>query len=222
MSSLSADRQACLTAGRPARGLLLLFLTLKIEASLKNQQEEIMKRSVYTVCLVIFPFMVCSGIVYSILSLYFAKLGATKSQIGLIYTCGALAGAITAPLWGKLADKWGRKIILLSSMGLFALVFLGYALSRYYHCLFWLQIVEGMAWTSMGTSAPALIADLASQRQRGKAMGIYNIAWSMGWIIGPTLGGMLSEHLGFKSTFLICVGIMLCGFILGFLLLPRK
>ena len=188
----------------------------------KNQQEEIMKRSVYTVCLVIFPFMVCSGIVYSILSFYFAKLGATKSQIGLIYTCGALAGAITAPLWGKLADKWGRKIILLSSMGLFALVFLGYALSRYYHCLFWPQIVEGMAWTSMGTSAPALIADLASQRQRGKAMGIYNIAWSMGWIVGPTLGGMLSEHLGFKSTFLICVVIMLCGFILGIFLLPRK
>ncbi|CAD7773504.1 Major Facilitator Superfamily protein [Candidatus Methanoperedenaceae archaeon GB50] len=53
-------------------------------------------------------------------------------------------------------------------------------------------------------------------------MGIYNTAWSMGWIVGPTLGGMLSEHLGFKSTFLICVGIMLCGFILGIFLLPQN
>jgi len=137
-----------------------------------------MKRSVYTVCLVIFPFMVCSGIVYSILSLYFAKLGATKSQIGLIYTCGALAGAITAPLWGKLADKWGRKIVLLSSMGLFALVFLGYALSRYYHSLFWPQIVEGMAWTSMGTSAPLLISPLENREERPWAFIIQLGVWA--------------------------------------------
>jgi MFS family permease len=181
-----------------------------------------MTKKVYVVCLVIFPFMVCSGIVYSILSLYFAKLGATKSQIGLIYTCGALAGAITAPLWGRLADKWGRKGVLLSSMGLFTMVFLGYALSTYYKYLFFVQVAEGMAWTAMGTSATALLADMVSKTKRGKALGIYNAAWSMGWIIGPTLGGTLSDQLGFKPTFFICAIIMLCSLILGPFLLSHR
>ena len=80
-------------------------------------------RSVFLVCIAIFPLLVCSGIVYTVLSLYMAELGATKSQIGLLYTFGALAGAITSPLLGKLGDKWGRKPLLLASMTLFSAVF---------------------------------------------------------------------------------------------------
>jgi len=181
-----------------------------------------MSKQVFLVCVVVFPFMVCSGIVYSILSLYFAKLGATKSQIGFIYTSGALAGAVMAPLWGRLADNWGRRPILFMSMGLFMLAFLGYALSKYYFQLYFIQIAEGMAWTAMGASATALLADVAPVAHRGEAMGIYNTAWSIGWIIGPTLGGTLSDHLGFKLTFFICAGIMLFGIILGMFVLSQS
>ncbi|MDL1971146.1 MAG: MFS transporter [Candidatus Desulfofervidaceae bacterium] len=180
-----------------------------------------MSKQVFLVCVVVFPFMICSGIVYSILSLYFAKLGATKSQIGFIYTSGALAGAAMAPFLGRLADKWGRKVILFMSMGLFMLLFLGYALSKCCFHLFLIQIAEGIAWSAMGTSATALLADVAPVAHRGEAMGIYNTAWSIGWIIGPSLGGISSDHLGFKLTFLICAGIMLFGIILGMRLLQK-
>jgi len=180
-----------------------------------------MLKKVYIVCFVIFPFMVCSGMVYSILSLFFAKVGATKSQIGFIYTSGALAGAVTAPLWGKLADKWGKKNVLLSSMTAFILVFLGYAFSSHYTHFFFIQVIEGMAWTAMVASATALIADLAPKKQRGEAMGIYNTAWSIGWVIGPTLGGVLSEHLDFQLTFIFCAFLMLSGIFLGIFFLDK-
>ena len=180
-----------------------------------------MRKKVFFICLVTFPFMLCSGIVYSILSLYFAKLGASKSQIGLIYTSGALAGAVMGPIWGRLADKWGRKVVLFISMGLFSLAFLGYALSTQYLQIFFIQIIEGMGWTAMGASTTALIADVTVAEHRGEAMGIYNTAWSIGWIIGPSLGGVLSDYLGFKTTFLICVFIMLSGILAGLFILPR-
>ncbi|MDI6632628.1 MAG: hypothetical protein QME13_09365, partial [Thermoanaerobacteraceae bacterium] len=63
-----------------------------------------MDKRLYAFCLAILPVMVCSGMVYSVLALYFAELGASTSQIGLIYTTGALTGALFSPLLGRLAD----------------------------------------------------------------------------------------------------------------------
>ncbi len=179
-------------------------------------------KNVYLICLSIFPFMVCSGIIYSILSLYFQSLGAGKSQIGLLYTCGATSGAVTAPFLGQLSDKIGRKKVLLLSMAIFALVFLGYALSRNYRHIFPIQVGEGMAWAALGTSAVALIADFVPEERRGKAMGMYNTTWNLGWIIGPALGGFLSDQIGFRLTFLICAFIITTGLAIGAFLLPKR
>lgn len=180
------------------------------------------EKYIYLICLSVFPFMICSGIVYSILSLYIEGLGASRSQIGMVYTFGATSGAITAPFLGKLSDKLGRKTVLIGSMCLFSLVFLGYALCNHYRQLFIVQMGEGMAWAAIGASATAFVADLVPEKRRGWALGMYNTAWNLGWIIGPTLGGFLAEITGFKITFLICVFIMAVGVILGILLLPKK
>ncbi|MCX5846437.1 MAG: hypothetical protein NTW12_08785 [Deltaproteobacteria bacterium] len=62
------------------------------------------KKELYLVCLAVFPFMICTGIVYSIISIYMAEIGLTKSQIGFLYTSGATAGAISSPFAGTIAD----------------------------------------------------------------------------------------------------------------------
>ena len=178
-------------------------------------------KPVYLICLSVFPLMVCSGIIYSVLSLYIQSLGAARGQIGLIYTCGAAAGAVAAPFVGSLADRVGRRAVLLGSMVVFALVFSGYALSRTYLHLFPIQVGEGIAWAALGASAVALIADSVPQERRGKAMGIYNTTWNLGWIVGPTLGGFLSDAIGFRTTFAICALIIGGGIVLGGLVLPR-
>lgn len=180
------------------------------------------KKDLYIVCLSVFPFMICTGIVYSILAIYMTSLGLTKSQVGFLYTAGASAGAVGSPLWGMLADRVGRKVILTLSMAGFALVFLGYALGSSYEQLLFVQIGEGLSWGAMGSAAAALIADLVSPEDRGKAMGIYNMTWNFGWIVGPTMGGILSDQIGFTTTFIICMGITFAGFVLAVIVIPAR
>ncbi len=180
------------------------------------------KKELYLVCLTVLPFMVCTGIVYSILSLYMAEVGLSKSQIGLLYTSGAVAGAIGAPFLGGLADRFGRKNVLLFSMCGFAFVFAGYALSRGYIPLLFVQIGEGFSWAALAASTTALVADLSTEETRGKAMGIYNMTWNVGWIAGPSMGGFIAEHMGFTFTFTLCTGITIFGLILAVFLIPAK
>lgn len=180
------------------------------------------KKDLYLVCATVLPFMICTGMVYSVISLYMAEIGLTKSQIGSLYTFGAIAGALSSPFSGAIADRLGRKRVLLFSMALFALVFLGYAVSRHYLPLLFVQICEGLAWAAMGTAATALIADLVGEEERGKAMGIYNATWNLGWIVGPTLGGFLSESLGFTVTFLLCTGLTAIGLTLALIFIPVR
>lgn len=69
--------------------------------------------------------MICSGLVYSMFSLYMSEvLGAEKTQIGLIYMVGSLMGLVSAPFLGKLSDRLGRKPVILGAM----LVLIGFIL----------------------------------------------------------------------------------------------
>ncbi|MEM3437316.1 MAG: MFS transporter [Nitrososphaerales archaeon] len=173
------------------------------------------KKHLYFIYLSIFPLMVCSGIVYSILALYIKELGATTSQIGLIFTFGSFSGVIAAPIFGRLSDKKGRKPILVVSMAIFFVVFLLYSLAGTFLEIFPIQALEGIGWSALGATASALIADTVPSEARGIAMGMYTMVWYLGWVIGPALGGWLAEILGFKNTFLICSILILLGFLMA-------
>ena len=179
-------------------------------------------KRLYLVCLTVFPFMICTGIIYSILSIYMASLGLTKSEIGTLFTAGAVGAAISSPFWGTLSDRFGRKKIMVFSMAAFAIVFLGYAFSRTYIHLVLVQVWEGLAWAAMGSTAVALVADVVPEESRGKAMGIYNMTWNMGWIVGPSMGGFISDHFGFMTTFLLCSGLTAAGLVLAAFLIPGR
>lgn len=173
------------------------------------------KRRLYLIYLSIFPLMVCSGIVYSILALYIKDLGASTSQIGLIFTFGSLSGVIAAPIFGKFSDKIGRKPILVTSMAIFFVVFILYSLAKTFLEIFPIQVLEGVGWSALGATTSALIADTVPSGMRGTAMGMYTMIWYLGWVIGPALGGWLAEVLGFKNTFLICSILIIFGFLMA-------
>ncbi|MGO0123259.1 MFS transporter [Desulfothermobacter acidiphilus] len=171
-------------------------------------------RHLYLFSLAVLPVMICSGMVYSVLALYFSHLGASTGEIGLIYTTGAATGALSGPYLGRLADRYGRKPVILGAMIGFLAIFLGYASMRQVGIAFLIQALEGGAWAALGTAASALVADLAPPAKRGWAMGVYDRTWFIGWIIGPSFGGFIAEHLGFRCTFLAAGTLLLAGIVL--------
>ena len=181
------------------------------------------KKKLYTLSGCILPLMICSGIVYSMFSLFLAEvLHIEKSQIGLIYMAGSGAGFAFAPLLGKLTDRFGRKPFILFSMGSFAIVFVLYSFVHTYSAMFPIQALQGISWAAIGTSANAYIADIAPYEQRGWALGMYQRVMSLGWIAGPAIGGFLFETIGFGNAFLLGAVVVFVSIVPAFILIKES
>ena len=173
------------------------------------------KKRLYILCGCVLPLMICSGLVYSMFSLYMVEvLGASKTQIGLIYMVGSAVGLLFGPFIGKLSDRFGRKPVILTSMASFILIFFLYANVGDYLVVYPIQILEGFAWVAISAAGTAYIADIITADKRGWAMGVYQQTVSVGWMIGPAFGGFLSDIIGFRMTFILGAILVTIGFIL--------
>jgi DHA1 family tetracycline resistance protein-like MFS transporter len=183
------------------------------------------RKRLYILCGCVLPLMICSGLVYSMFSLYMGDvLGAPRTQIGLIYVVGSAVGLILGPLLGKVSDRFGRKPVILGAMGAFATIFFLYFRIHDYVPIYGIQVLEGAAWVAIGASVTAYIADIIAEDKRGWAMGVYQQTIALGWMIGPAFGGFLSEVIGFRNIFLVGAIIAAVGFILVLFLVkePRR
>ncbi len=181
------------------------------------------KKRLYILCACALPLMICSGLVYSMFSLYLGEvLGAPRSQIGLIYMVGSLVGLLCGPLLGKASDRYGRKPVILGSMASFALIFVLYFKVQGYVAVYGIQLLEGAAWVAIGAAITAYIADIITEDKRGWAMGVYQQTISVGWMIGPAFGGFLSEVIGFRTIFLVGAILETIGFILVLFLVKES
>lgn len=168
-------------------------------------------KKIYLVCFSILPLMVCVGMIYSIISLYILHLGASRTQVGIVFTVGAIAGTLFGPYMGKISDRVGRRLVIIYSMMGFSLVFIFYAVIDSYKWIIPVQFLEGTVWVAFATSITALIADISPPEERGWAMGVYNQTWNLGWVIGPISGGYLSDKFGFKFTLVFGALIIIFG-----------
>ena len=167
--------------------------------------------------------MICSGLVYSMFSLYMGEvLGAPRTHIGLIYMVGSLVGLLFGPLLGKMADRFGRRPVILGAMASYVPIFLLFFLTRGYLAIYAIQALEGAAFVAISAAITAYIADIITAEKRGWAMGVYQQTISLGWVIGPAFGGFLSELIGFRTIFLVAAIVAAIGFILVLFLVKES
>jgi EmrB/QacA subfamily drug resistance transporter len=115
------------------------------------------------------------------------------SSIGFIVTAYLLTSTITVPLAGKLSDMYGRRPILLIGVGLFTLASL---LSGAAQSIEWLVIsraIQGIGGGMIMANAFTIIGDLFTPRERGKWQGMIGAVFGMSSVIGPLLGGWLTD-----------------------------
>jgi MFS transporter, DHA1 family, multidrug resistance protein len=129
---------------------------------------------------------------------------------GAINAAGAAAMAITAPIWGLLADRYGRKPMLLRGLfgGAVVVVMMGFATAPWQ--LLALRVLEGML-TGTVAAATALIATSAPKQRLGYALGMVQTAVFAGAAAGPLFGGFAYDGIGPRATFVLAGMMLFCG-----------
>ena len=165
-------------------------------------------------------FCITAGmsLVIPFLPLYIEKLGIHQLQdierwSGWVFSAQFITSVIFQPIWGRLADRRGRKINLLrAGMGMGIVTALMGAAGSAWHLLL-LRIVNGVfsGFISMSVS---LQASITPDEHTGKALGLLQTGAIAGNLIGPLLGGVLAETFGFRVVFYLTGGLLCCASII--------
>lgn len=140
--------------------------------------------------------------------------------VGVFATTFALIQFVTSPIQGALADRFGRRpVILLSCLGL-GLDFAFMALAPSLAWLFVGRIISAVTSASF-TTANAYIADITEPSKRAQSYGVLGAAFGLGFVIGPLLGGVLGD-IGVRLPFWFAAGLATCNFVYGWLVLPES
>ncbi|WNQ09781.1 MFS transporter [Paenibacillus aurantius] len=160
------------------------------------------------------------------LPLYLQELGVTDTKqvaywSGIIFAGNFVTSFIAQPIWGGLADRYGRKVMLLRSGFGMALVmtFMGFATDAWHLLL--LRLVNG----TVSGFVPASVALMSTNTPRNKigfAMGTLQSGGVAGTILGPLIGGILAELIGFRSIFYLTGGLLFVASLLAMFLVKES
>lgn len=125
--------------------------------------------------------------------------------LGWVATAYILASATCLLPFGRLADIYGRKRVLTSGIFIFTIASLLLAFTPSATVLIALRVVQGIGSAMIFTTGIAILTSVFPAGERGKALGINAAATYLGLSLGPVLGGLLTQHFGWRSIFLIVV-----------------
>lgn len=148
------------------------------------------------------------------LPLYLCDLGVTDKSIniwaGLIFAASFLMSALTSPYWGRLADKAGkRRMVIRSGLSLAAVYFLGAFVESPLQLL-GVRLLQGVATGFMPASL-AIVASSVPEERMGVSLGLMQTAILAGTIFGPLLGGSLAHIFGIRASFVVSGALILAA-----------
>src|ERR671925_254005 len=125
------------------------------------------------------------------------------SDVAWVVTAYVVAAAAATPLWGKLGDRHGRKQLLELSLAIFVAASALSGAAQDITQLVALRFVQGAAAGGLMTLAMAAVGDLVAPRERGRYQGYIAAAFAVATIVGPLLGGLLTEHASWRWVFFV-------------------
>lgn len=134
-------------------------------------------------------------------------LSITPQSFSIVVSSYAFSAGASGILAAGFADKFDRKRLLLFFYAGFVLGTLGCALAHTYELLLAARIVTGLFGGVISAVTMAIVADLFSLRQRGRVMGVVQMAFAASQILGIPVGLYLATHWGWNSTFFMIVGL---------------
>ena len=164
------------------------------------------------------------NLVIPFLSLYIAELGEThhiEIWSSLAFSSTFLTAAIFSPIWGKLSDRYGRKPMLIrASLGMsIIMILIGFATSALQLVL--LRLLMG-AIAGFIPAAVILVASQTPDEESGRALGLLSTGGVAGTLIGPVIGGLLADLVGFRQVFWITGVMLMISFLVSLFLIETS
>ena len=156
------------------------------------------------------------GFMMPFLPYYIQDLGVTdpvqvRFWVGIITSIPGLFLAVMAPLWGVLADRFGRKLMILRSMLAGAILVFLMSLAQNIYAVLALRLLQSLLCGTVAAAA-TLVAAGTPRKHLSYALGFLSSSTFIGFSVGPLIGGITAELAGYKQSFQIGAGILLVGF----------
>jgi len=184
--------------------------------------------SALVIFLTVFIDLIGFGIIVPLIPSYSEHFGAHGFVIGLIFASYSAMQFVFSPIWGRLSDRYGRRPILLISTAGAAVSYVLFARSTAlanHTAALWLMVVSRLFAGICGgniTVAQAYIADITPPAERSKRMGLIGMAFGLGFILGPFIGGMSLRHLGDTGPGWVAAALCATNFVLALIILTES
>lgn len=134
-------------------------------------------------------------IVYPLLPFYATRLGANAAMVGALVAAFSVAQLLSAPAWGWMSDRYGRRPAILVGLIVSAVAYLIFAFAESLWLLFLSRLIQGLGAGTIGV-VQAYVADISEGKDRAKTLGWLSAVTSLGAVVGPALGSILVQAGG--------------------------
>ncbi len=159
------------------------------------------------------------GIIIPTFAYYTENTGATLTEYAVLMSVYSAMQLIFTPIWGRLSDKYGRKPAILGGLLGNAASLIGFGLASDYVLLLFIRSFGGVAAAAVLPTVMAYVADVTTDEERGKGMGLMGAAIGLGITLGPAIGGIMGRQ---DLPFFVAGGLSLLNCLLVFIILPES
>ncbi len=177
-------------------------------------------RSLVVLFFTVFIDLMGFGLIIPILPIYAKELGATDTIVGLLGASFSIMQFVFASFWGGLSDKYGRRPIILISIIIMILAYVLFANATVLWLLFVTRMLKGFGAANLSV-AQAYISDIVPKENLTKAFGIIGVAFGLGFIFGPSIGGVINEYHGVRGVGYFAAGLSVVNFVMAYFYLEE-
>src|SRR6185437_83460 len=188
---ITVDTPPSDAAGTPVQSIRMVFAALMLVMLLASLDQTIVSTALPTIV---------------------GELGGL-AHLSWIVTAYLLATTIVTPLYGKLGDLFGRKIVLQSAILLFLLGSALCGISRSMLELILFRALQGLGGGGLMVTAMAVVGDIVTPRERGRYQGLFGAVFGVSTVIGPLIGGFFVDHLSWRWIFYVNLPLGIVAFV---------